>query len=134
MKRINISVNLEDNEVFEESFKQAFIGQAKQIAREELDKELSAEIERITTVKLNEIKSSGYYNTITSRITDSIVQRLDRELRVNTSEINVMIEEKINEYLDNKIKQNDGFDSFIQKYVDQSVGNLLLQRTKNNRG
>lgn len=130
MKRVNISVNLEDNEIFEESLKQALIGQAKQIAREELEKELSTEIERITTAKVNEVKNSSYYNSITSRITDLIVQRLDKELRVNTTEINEMIEDKVNTYLDNKIKQKDGLDNFIQKYIDKSLANLLLERSK----
>lgn len=128
MKRINLKVDLEDNEIFEEEVKKAFIDQAKQIAREEMDKELKAEIERIVTAKIKEVKESSYYNSIISGITELVVKRIDSQITINTKDINQMIEEKVNAYLDRKIEQKNGMDEFIQKYIDKSIANALLKR------
>lgn len=130
MKRIKLNVDIEDNEILDKTLKEALISQAKQIARGELEKELQAEIERITTAKINEVKGSGYYNSIASRITDLIVKRLEKEIIVNTTDINEMIEDKVNIYLDSKIEQKNGLDGFIQKYIDQSIASALMQRVK----
>lgn len=62
MKRINLSVNLEDNELFEKSFKEQLEAYARQIAREQLDTAISKEIERIV-----KNVTSDFEKTYTSR-------------------------------------------------------------------
>ncbi|WP_080845688.1 hypothetical protein [Cytobacillus gottheilii] len=128
MKRINLSVDIEDNDVLGESIKNAIAAQAKQIARQELEKELVSEMERIVTAKVNEIKSSSYWNSITSRLTDLVVQKLDKEIRLNTEEINSMVEDKVSTFLDQKLNSAKGLDGFIQSYVDQSLSKILARK------
>lgn len=130
MKKINLSVNLEDNEVFEKSIKESVASHAKQLAREELEKELVSEIERIATARLNEIKQSSYYSVVVSRVTESIVKKLTKEIPFDNDKINAMIEEKVSAYLDSRIQSRNGLDGFIQKYIDKSIANALLQKSK----
>ena len=47
MKRVTLTVDLENNELFEEEMRAAVRGYAKEIARSELDKSINAEIERV---------------------------------------------------------------------------------------
>jgi hypothetical protein len=130
MKKINLSVNLEDNEVFEKTIKEAVASHAKQLAREELEKELVAEIERIATARLNEIKQSSYYSIVVSRVTDAVVQKLTKDIHFDNEKVNAMIEEKVGAYLDSRIQSRNGLDGFIQNYIDKSIANALLQKVK----
>lgn len=128
MKRINLSVEVEDNEVLEESIKQALLGQARQIAREALEVELTSEIERITNSKINEVKQSQYWNSIATRITDIIIKRFGKDLTLNNQEINEMLENKVEEYLEKKMSSRGGLDNYIQSYIDKSIASALMKK------
>lgn len=130
MKRINLSVNLDDNELLIESIKQALAGQARQIARESLQEELKEEIERITNARIEEVKQSSYWNIVATRISEIIVKRFGDELTVNTKEINDMLESKVSEYLDKKLSRFGGIENMIQTYIDKSIANALLNKGK----
>lgn len=60
MKRINLSIDLEDNELFEKSALQTVRDYARQVAREEFDKHLRAEIQRLIDAKLDDM-CHGHY-------------------------------------------------------------------------
>lgn len=60
MKRVMISVDLEDNEVLEKAVKEAVRDSAKQIAREQIDNVLKAEVIRVVTKQVQDIQSSGW--------------------------------------------------------------------------
>ena len=60
MKRINLSIDLEDNELFEKSALQTVRDYARQVAREEFDKHIRAEIQRLIDAKLDDM-CHGHY-------------------------------------------------------------------------
>lgn len=122
MKQINISVNLEENEVLQDSIKKALIGQAKQIAREELEKTLISEIERVTTAKINDIKTP-YYSAMANRIADEVVKKMAANIQMDT-----LIEEKVAAYLDSKFQKEGALDKHIQRYMDKTIASALMQR------
>ena len=53
MKRVTLTVDLENNELFEEEMRAAVRGYAREIARSELDKSINAEIERIVAITID---------------------------------------------------------------------------------
>jgi RNase adaptor protein for sRNA GlmZ degradation len=128
MKRINLSVNLEDNEILEQSILIAIHAQAKQIAREEFTKTLEAEIERIANGRIEVLKNAPYYNDIINRITKFTVEKFNREIHIDPNMVNDIVERKVNEYLDVKLRSRNGLDEFIQNYIDKSIATALLQR------
>jgi hypothetical protein len=128
MKRINLSVNLEDNEILEQSILIAIHAQAKQIAREEFAKTLEAEIERIANGRIEVLKNAPYYNDIINRITKFTVEKFNREIHIDPNMVNDIVERKVNEYLDVKLRSRNGLDEFIQNYIDKSIATALLQR------
>jgi hypothetical protein len=133
MKRINLSVDLGDNEILEKSIKEAIVAQGKQIAREEFTKVLESEIERVVDAKITNLKNAGYFNETIKRITELVVQRLDNEIKVGTAEVNTIIENKVNSYLDAKIKNKNGLDEFVQQYIDKSIANAFISRANNSK-
>lgn len=60
MKRINLSIDLEDNELFEKSALQTVRDYARQVAREEFDKHIRAEIQRLIDAKLDDMRHGHY--------------------------------------------------------------------------
>ena len=55
MKRINIQVDLDDNEIFEKNVKQAITDYIKQVTREQFDEVFQAELERLTNSAVQNI-------------------------------------------------------------------------------
>lgn len=127
MKKITLSINLDDNEVLDKSVQEAIMGQAKQIARETLEKELRSEIERITEKKIDSLKTD-YYNDVSRRISDSIFNRLNLHQINNSENINKIVEEKVTTYLDKKVLTDGGMEKFIRDYIGKSIESLLLER------
>lgn len=54
MKKVYLSVDLEDNEVFDEQVTEAIRGYARQIARSEMEKTIQSEVERLTKHAISE--------------------------------------------------------------------------------
>lgn len=127
MSRINISLDLERDEIFDKTIKEALLGQSRQIAREVLNEELTKEMERITDKKLNQIKTSEYYSETAIKITDILVKRLGNELTIKTPEVNKMLEEKVDEYLTKQINNCGGIEKFIEPYLNKTLLSLLRE-------
>lgn len=128
MKRVNLSVHLEDNELFEQSVKESLVGYAKQVAREELEKELVKEIDRVATSKVNDLKNNSYYNQLASRIADALVHKLGNEFTLNNEQISKMVEEKVALHLDRKLSQGYNIEAIINSYISKTVANILLTK------
>lgn len=128
MKRVSINLTLEDNEIFEKSIKDALISQAKQISREEIDKVLKSEIERVVTDRVTELKNGRYWGSVQTEITKRIANRLENELRIDTTTVKAMIEEKVNKYLDNQVHRLGGIDKYVQNYINNAIASLLTNK------
>lgn len=128
MKKVSINLTLEDNELFEKSIKDALISQAKQISREEIDKALAYEIQRVTTARINELKNGSYWSYTQSEITKNIAKRLEKEITIDRDALTALIEEKVNKYLDDKIHQFGGIDKYVQNYINNAIATLLTNK------
>lgn len=131
MKRINLSVDLEDNQILEDSIIEAIKKQASQISRESINEVLVAEIDRIVDSKIKDVKDGPYWGSVTSRITDVIVNRLSKEIHLESFNIDDLIQNKVGEYLDRKIESRGGLDKYIQHYIDKSIATLLIEKSNN---
>jgi len=128
MKKVSINLTLEDNELFDKSIKDALVSQAKQISREEIDKVLTYEINRVATARVNELKNGGYWSSVQTEITKNIAKRLEKEMIIDTTTINAMLEEKVNKYLDDKIHQFGGVEKYVKNYINNAIAELLTNR------
>lgn len=130
MKRVMISVDLDDNEVLEKEIQKAVRDTAKQIAREEINKVLKEEIERVTEKLVKDIKSSGWgrcsrletmakdeVNRIVKETIgeveipkDAVAKRLDEILSRTEQKVDRLIadrveHETIEDYIEEKVRQ-----------------------------
>ncbi|AIF72015.1 hypothetical protein LD11_gp139 [Bacillus phage Riley] len=128
MKKVSINLTLEDNELFEKSIKDALISQAKQISREEIDKALTYEINRVATARVNELKNGGYWNYTQTEITKNIAKRLEKEITIDRDALTALLEEKVNKYLDEKIHLFGGIDKYVQNYINNAIADLLTNK------
>lgn len=128
MKKVSINLTLEDNDLFEKSIKDALISQAKQISREEIDRTLAYEIDRVTAARINELKNGGYWSYTQSEITKNIAKRLEKEITIDRDALTALIEEKVNKYLDDKIHQFGGIDKYVQNYINNAIATLLTNK------
>jgi len=128
MKKVSINLTLEDNDLFEKSIKDALISQAKQISREEIDKALAYEIQRVTTARINELKNGSYWSYTQSEITKNIAKRLEKEIKIDKDALTALLEEKVNKYLDDKIHQFGGIDKYVQNYINNAIADLLTNK------
>jgi len=128
MKKVSINLTLEDNELFDKSIKDALVSQAKQISGEEIDKVLTYEINRVATARVNELKNGGYWSSVQTEITKNIAKRLEKEMIIDTTTINAMLEEKVNKYLDDKIHQFGGVEKYVKNYINNAIAELLTNR------
>ncbi|AGY46648.1 hypothetical protein BigBertha_140 [Bacillus phage BigBertha] len=128
MKKVSINLTLEDNELFEKSIKDALISQAKQISREEIDKALTYEINRVATARVNELKNGGYWNYTQTEITKNIAKRLEKEITIDRDALTALLEEKVNKYLDDKIHLFGGIDKYVQNYINNAIADLLTNK------
>lgn len=128
MKKVNINLTLEDNEIFEKSIKDALVSQAKQISREEMNKVLQSEIERVATARVDELKNGGYWSSVQTELTKRIADRLEKEMKIDTTTVDAMIEEKVNKYLDDRVHRLGGIDKYVQNYINNAIASLLTNK------
>lgn len=107
MKRINLSVNLEDNEAFEQEITNLIKAKTKEIARKAFNEELIELITRVVETKVRywERNSTGVIN-------DTVESKL---IKLMTSE-----------HLDDKIREK--MDIAAQNYVDGVIFRYPLER------
>lgn len=128
MKKVNITVDLDDNEVLEASVREALVASARQIAREQFQKVLEAEIQRIVEAKVREAKESHYYSGMGRRLADLAAQQIGREILVDNSELNQIIEEKVGSYVGKRLESRGGLDRYLMTYMDKSIANALTRK------
>lgn len=123
--RVNIQVDIKEQEVLEKQVKKEFEGIARGMAREAMKEELGNEINRLVEVKLAEAKKSDYYNNIANTITKIVAQKISRDIEIDTADINKLVEEKVERYIDNLMKPHGGTKDFIKAYINKSIAEAL---------
>lgn len=119
MKRIMVSVDLEDNEVLEKAVIKAVRDSAKQIAREEIDKILKAEVARVVTKQVQDIQSSSWGKG--SRLDSMAKKEIDRIVKETIGEVEIpkdAVEKSLNDIL-----------ARTEEKVDRLIANRVAHET-----
>lgn len=103
MKRINLSVDLENNEVFEQEIKETIRAQVRNIVREEGAALVRNEAENEARRLFGRELQSRYISTVRNIIKDAISEVVQEEIK--TPEVSNIILAKITERLDPIIKK-----------------------------
>lgn len=98
MKRINLSVDLENNEVFEQEIKEAIRAQVRNIVREEGAALVRHEAENEARRLFGKELQSRYFSTVRNLVKDAISEVVQEEIK--TPEVSNIILAKIAEQLD----------------------------------
>lgn len=125
MKQLNLKVSIEDNVLFGEEMTKALKAQAKQIARESLNEEMSNEINRISKKNLENLASSNWYNPIRDKVADSVHKEFSKEFSLQNEQFKNLLEEKIADALSKKI------DSQIEDVIAQLINKSLAKAIQN---
>ena len=123
MKRINLSVDLFDNEVFEKSVKEAVESQVKTMVRNEFDYLVTSTV----TSEIDRLSKSSY---IEQRCRNEIVGERFKNL-VEKVLYNLNLEELIQNKIDDLIKKEvDKALSDIDKHVNDAIKDVLTEKVK----
>lgn len=125
MARINIQVDLKEKDIIEAQLKEEFKGVARGMAREAMKEELELEINRLLDAKLVEAKKSDYYNSLAVNITRIVANKISRDIQINTEEVNKLVQEKVEAYINNLMRPYGGPERFIKTYINQSIAEAL---------
>lgn len=125
MARINIQVDLKEKDLIEAQLKEEYRGIARGMAREVMKEELESEINRLVDAKIAEAKKSDYYNNIAQNITRIVANKISRDVQINTQEVNNLVQEKVEAYINNLMHPYGGPEKFIKQYINQSVVDIL---------
>lgn len=127
MKKISITVDLEDNELLTEEMEKALRGYARQIARSELSKEVDNEIQRIIdNMVTSSLKQSAYgysysgplYKKVCDRVRDVLNKDYTDMIDAATSKaIKDITVSKIEKIIDSKIKEAVTSDTIVTAVV-----------------
>lgn len=125
MARINIQVDLKEHEILEKQLKKEFEGIARGMAREAMKEELEKEINRLIDNKLKEAQKTDYYNAIANNITKIVAHKISRDVNIDTQDVNKLVQEKIEAYVDNLMRPYGGTQDFIKAYINKSIAEAL---------
>jgi hypothetical protein len=125
MARLNIQVDLKEHEVLETQIKKEFEGIARGMAREAMKQELENEINRLIDAKLEEAKKTDYYNSIANNITKIVANKISRDVKVDTAEVNKIVQEKVEIHINNLMRPYGGTQDFIKAYINRSIAETL---------
>lgn len=125
MARINIQVDLKEHEILEKQLKKEFEGIAREMARSAMKEELEKEINRLIDSKLKEAQKTDYYNHIATNITKIVAHKISHDVQVNTEDINKLVEEKVEAYINNLMRPYGGTQDFIKAYINKSIAEAL---------
>lgn len=121
MKEIKLSVSLDDNELFDSEVINALKGQARQIARETLDQEMTKEIGRIVDTRVKELINNPVWNSVNDKIVANLVNKISPN--VDYSAVNKMVKEKA----DNAVLLYFSNEEALQRHVRDSVTKGISQ-------
>jgi gluconate kinase len=145
MKKVTIEVNLEDNEVLEESVREALVGEAKKIAREQFSQILEKEIDRIAQrnaenllnssywgsslqQKINEVVRDAMSTMVSETISKEEIKETIREtvdLRIDSFFAASKIPSQINQVTDEQIKER--VDAIIEQETKDKILNVFME-------
>lgn len=104
MQRLNIQVDLENNEILEKEIQDAIAGVVKAKTREAFHAEIESEIKRIAVAEFERLnKKGGYYGDKDSLIEKKVKELIDQEIIKALGEITVS-QSDIQQRIDEKIK------------------------------
>lgn len=130
MRKINLHIEFDENELIDEGTKELMKAQAKAYARNYADQAITDEIKRKTDAAINEFIVYGGARKAIGEYTD---QELRRILKYNSDDsFHKMIEEKINDRVERFL---DGYE--IEKLIKDSIKKYteaLIQNMVNNIG
>lgn len=120
MQRLNIQVDLEDNEILGKEIQDAIAGAVKAKTREVFHAEIESEIKRIAVAEFERLnKKGGYYGDKDSPIEKKIKELMDQKITKVIGEINVSRSD-IQQRIDEKIKNMSGsIDYAVERRVER---------------
>lgn len=127
MKRIHLSVDVEDNELLDKSVKEALLGQARQIGREAVEKVLTAEIERIVEYQMKDLETLQSWSTVSTRITNILIQKVTTDFQIDHDAINRAVEKKLEEHLDKLLSRRGGLDKLVETHLKKTIASLIIK-------
>ena len=123
MKRINLSVDLSDNEMFEKSVKEAVVSQVKTMVRNEFDylvtSTVTSEIDRLS-------KSSVIEQRCRTEISTNRFKDLVKDVLYDL-DLTSIIENAINDLI--KVKVDKAL-SDIDKQINETIKDVLNEKVK----
>lgn len=132
--RVNIQVDLKNNDLLDKEIEQLIKGSAKQMARNIMQEEIAKEITRIVDAKLADAKKGEYYSSVTRQVTEVVAKRLSADLALDKTAIDKIIIQRIEDYFDSKIRKSYGgsIESFLQSYINKSIAQALVNMGNSN--
>lgn len=122
MKRINLSIDLEDNELFEESAARAVRDYACQIAREEFDKYLRAEIQRLIDAKLDDMCHGHYgFPSQVQEAASKTMKELIRDPEFSTAALKEAFDERCDQLLHTIEQKMESLDEDVSSRIDAKL-------------
>lgn len=125
MARVHIQVDLKEHEILEKQLRKEFEGIAREMARQAMKEELEKEIDRLIENKLKEAQKSDYYNTIATHITKIVALRISQDVQIDTNEVNKLVQDKVESYINNIMQKYGGTQDFIRSYINKSIADAL---------
>lgn len=125
--RMNIQVDLKENDFLEKGVVKEAKSIARGIAREAMREELVSEIDRIAESKLFDARKGEYYSSVINDVTRAVAKKLSDDIKLDTAAVNDIIEAKVESYINNKMKPYGGMDKFIEAHINKSIAKLLTK-------
>lgn len=114
MQRINLSVNMDDNEILSKEIEKAIEGAVKAKARSFFHEELESEIKRVSVAEFERLNKRGGYYSSDSVVEKKVKELLDKKLTEAIGEITVSNQD-VQKRIEEKMKD-------ITSSIDYAVG------------
>ena len=122
MKRINLSIDLEDNELFEKSALQTVRDYARQVAREEFDKHIRAEIQRLIDATLDDMCHGHYgFPSQVQEAAAKTMKELVRDPEFSTAALKEAFDERCDQLLHAIEQKMESLDEDVSSRIDAKL-------------
>lgn len=126
--RINIQMDLKEEDYLEDKVKKHLQGIARRMARDVMQKEFEQEIDRIVKLRLDELVNRPKYGDIPQHILKTISDGLQQRINIDTPKIDELVEKKVLNYLEANSWSKDRIGEALRKILQQSVADLIKKR------
>lgn len=126
--RVNIEMDLKEQDYLEDEVKKHLRGIARGMAREVMKQEFEKEIERIVQLRLDELVKSPRYSDVPRMILHTISDGLQQRINIDTPKIDELVEKKVLNYLEANSWSKDRIGEALRKILQQSVADLIKKR------